>query len=185
MSHAVCPSWMGYVLANPLRRIGHNPDRILAPYVTAGMKVLEIGPAMGFFTLPLARRVGPAGRIVCTDVQAKMIDGLRKRAAKAGVADRIDARLCEPASLGIGDLAGGIDFVLAFAVVHEVPDARRLFAEIVQAMKPGARGLVAEPKMHISTAEFEQTLAAASAAGLRLDDRPRIWGCRAAVLRAG
>lgn len=176
---------MGYVLASPLRRLGHNPGKILGPLVNAGMNVFEIGPGMGFFTLPLARMVGPAGRVVCVDIQANMIASLQKRALKAGLAGRIDARVCESASLGIRDLTGRMDFVLAFAVVHEVPDARRLFAEIAQAMKPGARCLVAEPKMHISAEEFEQTLAAASEAGLTPAGKLSIWGSRTALLAAG
>ena len=64
MSHTVCPWWLGYVLASPLRRLFLDPVKLLSPYVQAGMTVLEPGPGMGFFTLELARLVGPAGRVV-------------------------------------------------------------------------------------------------------------------------
>ena len=50
-----------------------------------------------------------------------MIRGLIKRSIKAGVLDRIDPRICTGNSLAVADLAGKIDFALAFAVVHEVP----------------------------------------------------------------
>ena len=60
----VCPWWIGYFLASPLRRRIHNPDRILAPYVRSGMRILEIGPGMGFFTIPMAGMVGAEGRII-------------------------------------------------------------------------------------------------------------------------
>jgi ubiquinone/menaquinone biosynthesis C-methylase UbiE len=173
---------MGYLLLCPFRGIGQNPDRILAPYLSDGMTVLEVGPGMGFFTLPMARMVGPAGKIVCVDLQEEMLAAVHRRAAKAGVAGRIEARACHPTTLGIGDLAGKVDFVLLFAVVHEVRDTPRLFHEIVQVMKPGARCLVAEPKFHVSVRDFEQTIASAAAQGLRLVDRPVIWGSRSAVL---
>jgi len=52
--HKVCPWWLGYLLACPLRRLSQDPGRILAPYVRGGMAVLEPGPGMGFFTLKLA-----------------------------------------------------------------------------------------------------------------------------------
>ena len=52
------------MLASPLRRLLHDPAKILAPYVREGMTVLEPGPGMGFFTLDLARRVGASGRVV-------------------------------------------------------------------------------------------------------------------------
>jgi len=71
MSHTVCPWWLGYVLASPLRRLFLDPVKLLSPYVQAGMTVLEPGPGMGFFTLELARLVGPAGRVVAVDIQPK------------------------------------------------------------------------------------------------------------------
>ena len=59
--HRVCPWWVGYILASPIRKLTHDPAGILAPFVRAGMTVLEPGPGMGFFTLELARLVGPTG----------------------------------------------------------------------------------------------------------------------------
>ena len=85
------------------------------------MTVLEPGPGMGFFTLPMSRMVGSAGRIVAIDIQAKMLESLRRRAMKAGTLERIDTRLAQPGSLGIGDLNDRVDFVLAFFMVHEMP----------------------------------------------------------------
>ena len=46
MAQRVCPHWVGCLLLNPLRRLIHNPDQILASYVTGGMTVLDIGPGM-------------------------------------------------------------------------------------------------------------------------------------------
>src|SRR5262249_8268198 len=127
MAHRVCPWWVGYFLASPLRRLLHDPRAIISPFVSEGMVVLEPGPGMGFFTLELARRVGPKGRVIAVDVQPKMLQGLRKRAAKAGLAERIDARLPKQDRLGIDDCAGSVDFALAFAMVHEVPNPAVLF----------------------------------------------------------
>ena len=85
----VCPWWIGYLLVSPLRRFFHDPDQILEPYVLEGMTVLEIGPGMGYFSLSLARLVGKAGRILCVDVQEKMLQQLKKRAGKANLLERI------------------------------------------------------------------------------------------------
>ena len=49
---------------------------ILSPLVSEGMTVLEPGPGMGFFTLELARLVGPHGRVVSVEMQAKMLEAL-------------------------------------------------------------------------------------------------------------
>jgi len=183
MSHRVCPWWLGYFLLNPFRRYRQNPAKILAPYVRAGMRVLEPGPGMGFFTLELARQVGASGRVIAIDIQPKMIAKLKRRTAKAGVLDRMEVRLAQPGSMGVEDLAGAVDFTLAFAVVHEFPDAGRFFAEVAAASKPGASLLMAEPTGHVDTATFEAELQAASAGGFELVSRPAIPGSRTALLR--
>jgi predicted methyltransferase len=77
--HRVCPWWLGYLLASPLRRLRHDPSPILAPYLREGMTVLEPGPGMGFFTLELARRVGPSGRVSEEEFEAEFEAAGRSR----------------------------------------------------------------------------------------------------------
>jgi len=181
--HRVCPWWVGYILASPVRKLAHNPTRILAPFVRAGMTVLEPGPGMGFFTLELARLVGPTGRVIAIDVQPKMIEALKRRARRAGLLDRIDARLASATSMGIKDFEEKIDFVLAFAVVHEMPSADVFFAEAAQAMKPGATLLLAEPAGHVGGEEFDRELTVAAKHGFSVADRPTIRRSLVALLR--
>lgn len=182
MAHSVCPWWLGYFLASPLRRLQYDPAALTAPYVRAGMTVLEPGPGMGFFTLELARRVGPSGRVVAVDIQPRMLARLKRRAADAGLLACIDARLAQPDAMGTADLAGTVDFVWAFAMVHEMPSASAFFEQAVQAMKPGARMLFAEPSGHVNTSLFEAEIESAAQAGLRMSDRPAIRRSQAAVL---
>jgi 2-polyprenyl-3-methyl-5-hydroxy-6-metoxy-1,4-benzoquinol methylase len=58
MAQRVCPIWVGYLLASPVRKLYQNPKKILGAYVREGMKILDIGCAMGFFSLPLAEMTG-------------------------------------------------------------------------------------------------------------------------------
>jgi SAM-dependent methyltransferase len=160
-----------------------DPAKLLAPYVREGMTVLEPGPGMGFFTLELARLVGPTGRVVAVDVQPKMIAALKRRAARAGLLERIEVRVNPPASLGLNDLAGQVDFTLACAVVHELPAVEPFFAELAVASKPGATLLFLEPTGHVKAADFEAELQAAVKAGFELTDRPPIRRSRAALLK--
>ena len=175
-----------WALGSPLRRLVHPPGRILAPFVAPGMTVLEPGPGVGFFTIELARRVGPTGRVVAVDLRPEMLDALRRRAAQAGVLDRIDARLAQPDRLGIDDLAGTVDFVFAFAMVHEVPDAERFFVEVAAALRPGGTLLLAEPAGHVGAARFAAELRAAGRAGLQTNrgdaHAPHVRFSRATVL---
>lgn len=181
MAEHVCPWWIGYFLVSPFRRWMQNPDELIAPYVTPGMTVLEPGPGMGFFTLPLARRVG-SGCVVAVDIQPKMLDALRRRATKAGMNQRIETRLAAPDSLGIADLCGSVDFVLAVAVVHEMPSAEDFFREAAGALAPGGRLLLAEPAGHVTEARFKEELGSAARAGLVVKDSPTLKRFRAALL---
>lgn len=182
-AHRVCPWWVGYLLACPLRRLAQDPARILASYVREGMTVLEPGPGMGFFTLDLARMVGASGRVVAVDIQPKMISRLQRRLAKAGLLERVDARLARPDSMAVDDLAGMVDFVLAFAMVHELAAPDRFFAEAARALKPGGGLLLAEPMGHVRAPQFEEQLALAARSGLKPIDRPSIRRSHAAFLK--
>jgi len=141
MTEKVCPYWVGYFLSSPLRRFIQNPDKILGPYVKWGMTVLDLGCGMGFFTLPLARLVGPNGRVVGVDIQGRILQALHRRALRAGLAGRIIARLGTPNSLNLNEFDHQVDFGLAFALVHEVPDVSAFFGELSTAMKSVGRCL--------------------------------------------
>jgi ubiquinone/menaquinone biosynthesis C-methylase UbiE len=182
MAEHVCPWWIGYLLLSPLRRLYQNPRKILSPYIKPGTVALDVGCAMGFFSLDMAEMVGPEGKVVCVDLQPKMIKALVRRATKAGVIDRIDHRVCDKNGLGLEGLDGKIDFALAFALVHEVPDAEAFFEQIHAALRPRGTCLLAEPKGHVSEKRFEETLAAAKKTGLDLGERPDIRRSRAALL---
>lgn len=184
MAQRVCPWWIGYLLASPLRRwLAEAPETMLAPYVREGMTVLEPGPGMGFFTLPLARLVGPSGRVIAVDIQPKMLEGLRRRARKINLLDRIETRLAQPNRLGLEGAAGSVDFVLAFAVVHEMPSPALFFGEAATALKTGGFLLFAEPAGHVTPELFQQELLAAQTASLAEVSRPAIRKSRAAVLK--
>lgn len=182
MAGHVCPPFIGYWLLNPFRKLLENPRKMLGPFVKAGMTVLEPGPAMGFFTLPLARMVGPQGKVVTIEVQQKMLDVLMKRARKAGLSDRIDTRLVKDDGMGISDLAGQVDFAAAIHVVHEVPDAAAFFKDVFAALKPGGKFLIVEPKGHVKEEAFVKTLDTAKAAGFTPVDLPGKIRRRSALL---
>ncbi len=103
-SHCVCPWWLCATFDNPLRRLIHNPERILCELVRSGDTALDLGCGMGVFSIPLARLVGPSGKVICVDLQEQMLAGVRRRAERAGVAQRIPS--CtrpEPTGIGLDD----------------------------------------------------------------------------------
>ena len=178
----VCPWWIGYLLLCPIRRLGQSPEKVLGPYLRPGMTALDVGCAMGYFTLAMARLVGAGGRVVAVDVQPRMIRTLERRARRAGLDQRVETRLCQPSDLGLDDLVGSVDFALAFAVVHEVPDARALLHQIRAALRADGRLLIAEPTGHVKADAFETTVATAVETGFEELERPKIRKSHTALL---
>jgi ubiquinone/menaquinone biosynthesis C-methylase UbiE len=181
MATHVCPWWVGYLLASPIRRWMQNPEELLRPYLWSGIRVLEPGPGMGFFTLPVAQMIGESGRVIAVDIQPKMLSSLRRRATKAVVSQRVETRLAKPDSLGIEDLAGSIDLVLAIAVVHEMPSAETFFREAAASLKAGGRLLLVEPAGHVKLDIFARELEYAQRFELVEKGRPEVRRCLAAL----
>ncbi len=182
MAKMACPPWVGYLLLNPLRKLLENADRILGPFVREGMIVMEPGCGMGYFTLPLARMVGPKGRVVAVEIQLKMLSVLERRARKAGLLDKIELRQAGAHGLGVEDLSGEVDFAAALHMVHEVPDQSSFFTEVWKALKPGGKLLVVEPRRHVTQDRFEQTVAAAEKIGFKPEAMSSKVGGRGALL---
>ena len=173
----ICPVWIGYILLSPFRKLQQNPVRILSPWIRPGMQVMDFGSAMGYFSIPLAKLTGPQGKVYCVDVQDKMLEKLRARSVKHGVESIIETRLVNK-DYNPAELEDTLDFVLLFFVVHEVPDKPALFRDIRLMLKKGGKVLVAEPKGHVSAADFTRSLDIARQAGFSvMDERPvqRTW----------
>jgi 2-polyprenyl-3-methyl-5-hydroxy-6-metoxy-1,4-benzoquinol methylase len=183
MATHVCPWWGGYFLANRLRRLLQDPYKILATYVRPDMTVLDVGSAMGFFSLPMAEMVGPGGKVVCVDIQPKMLQVLRRRAARAGLAERIETHLSTEDSIGLPGQDGRFHFALAFTMLHEVGNQANFLHEIHQLLKPGAPLLLTEPIKHVSRAEFDRTVSLARQEGFIVADHPRIRLSHSVLLR--
>lgn len=176
------PWWQACFFDNFIRRLIQQPVKLLGPYVQPGMTVLDAGCGLGIFTLGMARLLGGHGQVVAVDVRPKALNVLVRRAYKKKLLDRMEIRTCTENSLAIEDMAGRIDFALASYVVHEVADAPGFLAQVADALKPGGRFLVMEPRGHVSQAAFEQSLARAGQAGFRELSRPEISFSRAALL---
>ena len=174
MSEHVCPVWIGYLLASPIRKLFHNPQKILGPIVQPGMTVLDVGSAMGFFSIPAAEMVGSEGRVICADCQPRMLEKLTQRARTAGVESQIETHACSTSSLGLEELEGQVDVARAVAMVHEAPDPERLLTEIFNTLKPGGLLLVAEPKGHVTDAQIKETLQITESLGLQIIERPSV-----------
>jgi ubiquinone/menaquinone biosynthesis C-methylase UbiE len=167
-----CPWWLGIFLANPLRKLIENPADLVLPLVKPGDCVLELGPAMGFFSLPVASSVGPDGKLVCVELQSSMLASLRKRLRKRGLMERCELRQCSSDDLGVSDLDGKVALALAIHVVHETARPTETIEALARTLKPGGRILLIEPVGHCSAALFKEEVTALQKCGLRKLDHP-------------
>ncbi len=175
----VCPWWLLPTFDNPLRRLVQNPDRILCGLVQPGQIAADIGCGMGYFTLPLARMLGPQGRVYAVDLQAQMLAGLQRRATKAGLLERITLRQTPADRLELPEL---VDFALTFWMVHETPDPQVFLGQVHSLLKPGGKLLLVEPVIHVGQAAFDRTVRAAQAVGFTLLHPVQVKLSRAALL---
>ncbi len=113
------------------------------------------------------------------DIQGKMLAALAARARRRGVSERISLHQANPDSLGSHPQA---DFILAFWMVHEVPDQRAFLTEIFKLLKPEGIFLLVEPRAHVSEKAFRRTIETASEIGFAIKDEPRIRISRSVLL---
>jgi ubiquinone/menaquinone biosynthesis C-methylase UbiE len=167
-------------LDNRIRRWLQNPKKILSPYIKEGMTVIDIGCGPGFFSIDMAKMVGKSGRVIASDLQEGMLQKLRKKIQGTEIEERIILHKCEDNRIGVSEK---VDFVLAFYMVHEVPNQNGFLEEIKSILKPNAQTLIVEPPLHVSKRAFEETIRKARNAGFTPVERPKVFLSKAVILK--
>lgn len=128
------PQWMANAIDNPFRRKIQPPDETTMRHgIQPGMRVLEVGPGNGTYTMGAARRIGPEGELVTIDIEPKMIERVQRRVAAEKVSN-IDARVADVYDLPFEDTS--FDLIYMIAVINEIPDIPRALAEFHRVLKP-------------------------------------------------
>lgn len=177
----VCPVELARGLDNRIRRWLQNPERILAPYVKEGMTVLDLGCGPGFFSVAMAGLVGKTGRIFAADLQEGMLQKVCEKIKGTELEKRIELVKCDRDSINVREQ---VDFILAFYMVHEVPDKGSLFRQLKAVLKDNGQFLLVEPKLfHVSREGFTATTALAEQNGFKVFKGPRLGFSWSALLR--
>ena len=143
---------------------------------------MDLGCGMGHFSMGMAGLVGGTGRVMAVDLQQKMLDVMERRAQRAGLADRIFPHRCQADDIGIEE---PVDFILAFWMVHEVPDQNIFFKQLQSLLTAEGKILIAEPKMHVTAEDLNRTIDIARSQGLQCIAKPVIRLSHAALLGHG
>ncbi len=156
-------------LERPEREDEEAPSKALdALELKPGMVVADIGAGSGYYSSRIAKRVGPTGRVIATDIQPGMIEILDRRIRMEGlsnittVLNGMDDPRLPPAS---------VDLAIMVDVYHELQQPQVFLQRLKGAFKPGGRLVLLEfrkedPKVPIlevhkmSVAEVKQELEA-------------------------
>ncbi len=176
----VFPARYAGSLDHPLRRWMQKPAKILGPYVGEGMTVVDLGCGGGYYTAELARLIGENGKVIAADLQQGMLDRTVANVIKAGLGKRVESHLCQADRIGISQK---VDFVLAFWMIHELPDQTATFGELRTILNPGGMILIVEPIFHVTKRSFMKMIGALQSSGFIIVERPEVSLSRSVLAR--
>jgi predicted methyltransferase len=137
------------------RALEEEPERALEIIgIAPGLTVADVGAGSGYFTLMLASRVGPSGRVYANDIQPGMLD-LIDRKRRAGNIKNV--------TLVLGDVddprlpKSEIDLALMVDVYHEFSAPQTILRHLREALKPGGRLVLVEYKKEDPTIPINPT----------------------------
>ena len=168
---------------NKISKWFQNPQKILSPFVKEGMKVLDSGCGPGFFSIEIAKMVGNKGKVFSVDLQEGMLQKIRNKIHGTELEDRIKLIKSEEDKFNVSEK---VDFILAFYMVHEVPNKNRLFEALKNVLNEKGQFLIVEPKFfHVTKKEFGLTMQIAEKAGFRVTQGPKLPFSFSAILKNG
>jgi len=160
----ICPPEIAWFLDNPIRKLIHDPKKIIRPFVKPGMKVLDFGCASGTFTREIAKLSGDNGKVIAADIQEEMLKKLRKNIKGRDIEKRIKIVKTDNSSINIKEK---IDLAFALFVIHEVKNEEKTLLQIYNILKKKGKFIILEPKTEISEQEFKNIIKMAEKIGFK------------------
>lgn len=125
-------------LDDPERLTWLPPADVLAALELApGMRVADVGAGTGYFALPLARAVGPAGVVTAVDVQPAMLERLAEKLRGEGAPSNVERLVGEATATNLA--RASCDLAFYANVWHEIDDEAAALAECTRILAPGGR----------------------------------------------
>jgi ubiquinone/menaquinone biosynthesis C-methylase UbiE len=139
-----------------------------------GERVLEVGPGTGYYALPVARWLGPQGRLDVLDIQQEMLDHTLRSAASEGITN-VSGVLADARDMPFAD--DSFDAAYLVTVLGEIPDQEAALRELRRVVKPSGRIVVGELFGDPHMVTFGSLRRRAEATGLTVDRKlgGRLW----------
>jgi ubiquinone/menaquinone biosynthesis C-methylase UbiE len=175
----ICPSELAGGLDNSFRRLLHNPQKILRPFIKEEMTILDVGCGPGFFSVEMAKMLNGTGKLIAADVQEGMLDKIRKKIKGTDLEQRIELHKSDYDNIGVAEK---VDFVLAFWMVHEVRNQKKFFEELMSILKPNGLIFIIEPKIHVPQKAFTAMVNMLKESGFTIIESSKVFFSRTIVL---
>ncbi|NJO87819.1 MAG: class I SAM-dependent methyltransferase [Chloroflexia bacterium] len=175
----VCPVEKAGALDNKFRKLLQNPQKIVGPYLKGDMIVLDFGCGPGFFSIEIAKLLNNKGKVISADLQKGMLDKIEHKISGTYLESKIELHQCSVNNIGLSD---PVDFILAFYVVHEVSDQKKLFTEFYSLLKENCKLLIVEPFFHVTKNKFADMLQITAECGFKVAEKPKLFFSRAVLL---
>jgi ubiquinone/menaquinone biosynthesis C-methylase UbiE len=130
----------------------------------------------------MAHMVGKSGRVIASDLQEGMLRKLRHKIKGTELEQCIRLHKCGENKIGLSE---DVDFILAFYIVHEIPDQEEFFNEIGSILKPNGQVFIVEPPFHVSKTAFEETIKKSRVAAFTTVERPKVLLSKTVILKKG
>lgn len=177
----ICSHSRAFILDNFIRRFFQNPKKIVGEYINKGDIVIDLGCGPGFFSIDMAKMVGPDGKIYSVDIQKKMLDDVEAKAIKLNLLNQIILHQCGQDNIGLNEDIKA-DFILAYYMVHETQDTTNFLKEVKKHLKNNGKFLIVEPLFHVSRKKFITVSRQAESLGFKILGSPNKKGGRSLLL---
>jgi SAM-dependent methyltransferase len=163
---SACPYGQRWLLELPKPGVGRGRVLdVLDPQPKE--RILELGPGTGYYSLDVAKRIAPRGRLEAFDLQQEMLDHTQRRAKEAGIENISDWQGDASKPLIFED--DRFDGALLVTVLGEIPDQDHALRELARVVKPGGRVVFGETALDPHVVALGALKERAEAAGLRFE----------------
>jgi ubiquinone/menaquinone biosynthesis C-methylase UbiE len=167
------PAFLTSWIDNPLRHRIQPPEETARRHtIGSGMKVLDVGPGNGTYTIAAARAVGESGCVIAIDIEPQIIERLVQRIRDEGITN-LEARAADAYDLPFDD--SFFDVITMIAVIGEIPDPVRAMKELHRVLAPAGRLVFSELFMDPDYSRPSTLQSWAEAAHFKLDTNVGNW----------
>lgn len=163
------PEFLANAIDNPFRRKIQPPaETALRHGIQPGMRVLEVGPGNGTYTVEAARAVGETGKLVTVDIEEKMIQRVARKITGEGITN-IEARVANVYDLPYEDQFFYLIYMIT--VINEISDQEKAFSEFFRVLSPAGTLVFSELLLDPDYPLVGTLVRRAEKAGFRLKER--------------